>query len=86
MNMAKLFRTPILKNICERLLKNTSEQLLLTLLLNSKNLLTSCEELSYYQLNVKQIKIYELVFYEEKIDSCKDIMERGSIISLIHVK
>ena len=85
MNMAKLFRTPILKNICERLLKNTSEQLLLTLLLNSKNLLTSYEELSC-QFNVKQIKIYELAFYKKKIDSCKDIMERGSIISLIHVK
>ena len=64
-------------NICERLLlkqlailKNTSEQLLLTLLLNSKNLLTSYEQLSYYQFNVKQIKTYELVFYKEKIDSC----------------
>ena len=48
----------------------TSEQLLLTLLLNSKNLLTSYEQLSYYQFNVKQIKTYELVFYKEKIDSC----------------
>ena len=61
-------------NICERLLlkklailKNTSEQLLLTLLLNSKNLLTSYEQLSYYQFNIKQIKT--LVFYKEKIDS-----------------
>ena len=34
------------------ILKNTSEQLLLTLLLNSKNLLTSYEQLSYYQFNV----------------------------------
>ena len=34
------------------ILKNTSEQLLLTLLLNSKKLLTSCEQLSYYQFNV----------------------------------
>ena len=52
-NIAKLFRTPILKNICGRLLlkevailKNTSEQLLLTLLLNSKNLLTSYEQVT----------------------------------------
>ena len=52
------------------ILKNTNEQLLLTLLLNSKNLLTSYEQLSYYQFNVKQIKTYELVFYKEKIDSC----------------
>ena len=77
MNIAKLFRTPILKNICGRLLlkqlailEKTSEQLLLTLLLNSKNLLTSYEQLSYHQFNVKQIKTYELVFYKEKIDSC----------------
>ena len=59
MNVAKLFRTPILKNICERLLlkqlailNNTSEQLLLTLSINSKTLLTSYEQLSYYQFNV----------------------------------
>ena len=58
-NITKLFRTPILKKICERLLlkqlailKNTSEQLLLTLSLNSKNLLTSYQQLSYYQFNV----------------------------------
>ena len=77
MNIAKLFRTPISKNIREQLLlkqlailKNVSGQLLLTLSLNSKNLLTSYEQLSYYQLNVKQIKTYELVFYKEKIDSC----------------
>ena len=69
MNITKHLRTPILKNICERLLveqpaiiKDTCEQLLLTLLLNSKNLLTSYEQLSYYQFNVKQIKTYELVF------------------------
>ena len=75
-NIANFFRTPILKNICERLLlkqlailKNTSGQLLLTLLLNSKNLLTSYEQLSYYQFNVKQIKTYELEFYKEKNDS-----------------
>ena len=50
--IAKLLRTPISKNICEQLLleqlgtlKNTNEQLLLTLLLNSKNL-------SHYQFNV----------------------------------
>ena len=76
-NIANLFRIPILKNICEWLLlkqlpilKNTSEQLLLTLLLNSKNLLTSYEQLSYYQFNVKQIKTYELLFYNEKINWC----------------
>ena len=52
------------------ILQNTREQLLLILLLNSKNLLASYEQLSYYQLNVKQIKTYELVFFKEKIDSC----------------
>ena len=53
------FLERLLKNICKRLLlnqlailKNTSEQLLLTLLLNSKNLLPSYEQLSYYQFNV----------------------------------
>ena len=48
-NFAKPFRTPILKNICERLL---NDQLLLTLLLNSKNLSTSYEQLSYYQTKI----------------------------------
>ena len=48
-NIAKPFRTPILKNICERLL---NDQLLLTLLLNSKNLSTSYEQLSYYQTKI----------------------------------
>ena len=48
-NIAKPFRTPILDNICERLL---NDQLLLTLLLNSKNLSTSYEQLSYYQTKI----------------------------------
>ena len=48
------------------ILKSTSQQLLLTRFLNSKNLLTSYEQLSYYQLNIKQIKTYEIVFHKEK--------------------
>ena len=61
MSIQNIGRSIPLKNICERLLlkqlpilKNTSEELLLTLLLNSKILLTSYEQLNYYQFNAKQ--------------------------------
>ena len=81
MNITKLFRTPILKNIYERLLlkqlailKNTSEKLLLTLLLNSKNVLTSCEQLSYYRFNVYiHGFFYKKFLYEKEPQKLKNL-------------
>ena len=90
---SKLFETSILKNICERMLlkqlailKSTNDQLLLTLLLNSKNLLASCEQLSCYQLlTLNNSKLMNLCFIRKKLIhvkiKIKNNCTQGEIVS-----